>query len=105
MTEVLSSNELKGLKEHKYSVVCNTLFDPFMQVYWRWLVELLPLWWAPNAITLVGLIINIVTTLFLIMYSPDAKQEVCKVNSDLLARKLTGSLGICTKLAIPFIRF
>ena len=103
MTEVLSSSELKGLKEHKYSVVCNTLLDPLMQVYWRWLVDLLPMWWAPNAITLAGLLVNIVTTLILIMYSPDAKQEVCIsffVVDTKVSSAIYSCIGLCTTLSV-----
>ncbi|TGZ46161.1 Uncharacterized protein DBV15_05417, partial [Temnothorax longispinosus] len=39
------------------------------------LVSKVPLWLAPNLITVVGLIINIVTTLILIYHSPDARIE------------------------------
>jgi ethanolaminephosphotransferase len=36
-------------------------------------VGLLPLWIAPNLITIVGLIVNIVTALILLGYNPDGK--------------------------------
>lgn len=76
MADVLSKDELRGLKEHKYSASGKTLFDPVMQIYWEWLVKKVPLWLAPNALTLFGLLVNIFTTFILILYSPDAKQEV-----------------------------
>lgn len=72
----LTSSQLKKLTEHKYSAEGSTFLDPYMQKFWRWLVEQLPLWWAPNAMTLAGLIINVVTTFILMYYSPDGKQEV-----------------------------
>ena len=76
MADVLSKDELRGLKEHKYSSSGKTLFDPVMQIYWEWLVKKVPLWLAPNALRLFGLIVNITTTFILILYSPDGKQEV-----------------------------
>ena len=75
-TEILSSRQIKALKEHKYSAEGSSICEPFMQVYWRWLVEQIPKTWAPNSITLVGLIINVVSTLILIYYNYDGKREV-----------------------------
>ena len=76
MVAVLSESQLKRLAKHKYNASVTTLFDPFMQVWWRWFVERLPLWIAPNTITILGLIINLVTTLILVFFSPQARSEV-----------------------------
>ncbi|KAK7490768.1 hypothetical protein BaRGS_00017997 [Batillaria attramentaria] len=76
MARILSDSQLKRLSEHKYSAGGTSLLEPFLQPYWRWLVEQTPLWVAPNLLTIAGLIINIVSTLFLIYYSPDAKSEI-----------------------------
>lgn len=76
MTDFLSSAQLKRLKEHKYSAQGQSIVEPQMQKFWRWLVEQIPTTWAPNTITSVGLIINIVTTLFLLIFSADGKTEV-----------------------------
>lgn len=72
---VLSTTELKRLAEHKYSAQGTSFLEPLMQPFWRWVVELLPLWLAPNAITLAGLIVNAVTAFVLMLFSPDAKGE------------------------------
>jgi len=72
----LSSTQLKKLKEHQYSVAGQSLIEPQMQKFWRWLVEQIPKTWAPNTITMAGLIVNIVSTVILIFFSPDAKAEV-----------------------------
>ncbi|XP_018407550.1 PREDICTED: cholinephosphotransferase 1 [Cyphomyrmex costatus] len=72
---LLSSGQLKRLSEHKYSCTSNSLLDGLLQPWWDWLVSKVPLWLAPNLITVLGLIVNIVTTLILIYYSPDAKTE------------------------------
>lgn len=72
----LTAPQLRRLEEHKYSSTSSSFLDPIMQKYWRWLVEQCPLTLAPNLITITGLMINIVTSLILCYYSPDARQEV-----------------------------
>jgi len=72
---ILSDRELKKLKEHKYSASCSSLLDPIMQKYWNWFVTLCPMWVAPNLITMVGLVINIVTSLVLVWYCPTATER------------------------------
>ena len=62
MTDMLTTTQLKKLSEHKYSAEGFSISEPFMQKFWRWLVEQIPLWWAPNAITLLGLILNLGTS-------------------------------------------
>lgn len=75
MISVLNERQLKRLSEHKYSAQCVSILDPCFQVYWRWLVEQLPMWLAPNTITISGLFINVATSLLLIWYCPQAKGE------------------------------
>ena len=94
-TQYLSSSQLKRLKEHKYSADGTSICEPWMQVFWRWLVEQIPKTWAPNTITLVGLLLNVLTTLILIIYSPDGQQEVRKQQSHSqdVGKQMTGGLG------------
>ncbi|CAG2211019.1 CEPT1 [Mytilus edulis] len=73
--ESLTPTQLKKLKEHKYSATGTSLVEPYMQIFWRWLVEQIPTTWAPNTLTVVGLILNIATSTLLFMYSPDGKSE------------------------------
>ena len=73
---ILTDVQLKRLSEHKYSAGGVSVLEPFLQPFWRWLVEQVPLWVAPNLLTVAGLILNVVTTLFMVYYSPDAKSEV-----------------------------
>ncbi|KAI8037573.1 hypothetical protein M5D96_009726 [Drosophila gunungcola] len=68
---ILSAQQLRKLSEHKYSCTSASLLDPLLQPWWNWLVAQTPLWLAPNLITIVGLIVNVVTTLILICYSPN----------------------------------
>ncbi|CAG9563210.1 unnamed protein product [Danaus chrysippus] len=72
---ILNAAQLKRLSEHKYSCTSASILDAWLQPWWCWLVSKTPLWLAPNLITILGLIVNIVTTLILVWYSPDARQE------------------------------
>ncbi|XP_068906015.1 cholinephosphotransferase 1 isoform X3 [Tenebrio molitor] len=72
---LLSDAQLKRLGEHQYSCQSVSILDKLLQPYWNWLTSKVPIWLAPNLITILGLIVNIVTALILIWYSPDAKKE------------------------------
>ncbi|KAM3958133.1 choline/ethanolaminephosphotransferase 1 bbc isoform 1-T1 [Aphomia sociella] len=73
--KILNAAQLKRLSEHKYSCTSDSILDALLQPWWCWLVSKTPLWLAPNLITILGLIVNIVTTLILVWYSPDARQD------------------------------
>ena len=73
---VLTEPQLKRLKEHRYASEGTTLLDPYMQHFWKWLVEFCPLWVAPNLLTIVGLFINIATTIILLAATDGAKEQV-----------------------------
>uniref|UniRef100_A0A8C5PWL7 Cholinephosphotransferase 1 n=1 Tax=Leptobrachium leishanense TaxID=445787 RepID=A0A8C5PWL7_9ANUR len=73
--EPLTALQLKRLEEHKYSAVGSSLSEPWLQIYWNWLVSKVPLWVAPNTITSVGLLLNVLTTLILIYYCPTATED------------------------------
>lgn len=77
--KLLSNGQLKRLSEHTYSCENIGLLDPFLQPFWNFLTSKTPLWLAPNLITVSGLLVNIVTTLILVYYSPDAKTEVSQL--------------------------
>lgn len=74
--KLLSPGQLKRLGDHIYKYDSVSLMDPLLQPFWNWLVSKVPLWLAPNLITVSGLIVNIITTLILVWYSPDARAEV-----------------------------
>ncbi|XP_055537151.1 cholinephosphotransferase 1 isoform X2 [Wyeomyia smithii] len=73
--KLLLPAQLKKLGDHKYSCTNVSMLDPFLQPWWCWLVGKVPLWLAPNLITIVGLIVNIITTLILIYFSPNGREE------------------------------
>jgi hypothetical protein len=76
LPDLLNKEQIKRLKEHKYASEGTTLFDPFMQKFWKWLVEYCPLWVAPNLLTITGLAINIGTSVSLIVLTDGAREQV-----------------------------
>lgn len=74
--KALSNDQLKRLDAHEYNCKSSSILDPWLQPWWNWVVQRLPLWLAPNLITIVGLIINIVTSLVVIYHNPTGKEEV-----------------------------
>ncbi|XP_077810944.1 cholinephosphotransferase 1 isoform X3 [Macaca mulatta] len=76
LSEPLSAAQLRRLEEHRYSAAGVSLLEPPLQLYWTWLLQWIPLWMAPNSITLLGLAVNVVTTLVLISYCPTATEEM-----------------------------
>ncbi|XP_055339012.1 cholinephosphotransferase 1-like [Paramacrobiotus metropolitanus] len=70
---VLNSQQLLKLKEHKYSCVNNSFLDKYLNPWWIWVELKVPVYIHANALTLVGLAVNLITTLVLVYYSPDAK--------------------------------
>ncbi|XP_053562859.1 choline/ethanolaminephosphotransferase 1 isoform X2 [Bombina bombina] len=73
-TPPLSRHQLKRLEEHRYQSCGKSLLEPLMQGFWEWLVAQVPTWIAPNLITIVGLLINIFTTVILVYYCPTATE-------------------------------
>eukprot|EP00061_Rhincodon_typus_P015467 g43157.t1 len=71
----LSRQQLKRLEEHRYRSAGSSLLEPLMQAWWEWLVRRLPLWVAPNLITITGLALNVCTTLILMVYCPTATEQ------------------------------
>ena len=76
MKPVLNNAQLKNLNAHTYSSSGSSILDPIFQPFWKWLVEQMPIYLAPNLITIIGLIINVVTSTILILYSPNATEPV-----------------------------
>jgi ethanolaminephosphotransferase len=68
---------LENLRHYKYqgrdlSVIANYVLQPF----WRWLVEYLPDWMAPNLITLLGFIGVVIAYLILVVwYAPNMYED------------------------------
>lgn len=73
--DLLSDTQLKRLEEHKYSAAGKSITEPYLQIYWTWLVEQVPKSIAPNLITIVGLGFNFLGMVILMCYCPTATEE------------------------------
>ena len=88
---ILTPSQLQKLKEHKYSSEGISILEYIMQPYWNWVLIYMPLWVAPNLITISGLVINIITASLIILYSPQA-------NSNEVSVSLFMKVGPCQNL-------
>lgn len=73
---VLSAVQLRGIKDHKYSAQGVSICDSLLQPFWCWLVKRVPLWVAPNLLTFVGLVVNVATSVPIIVADPNCLGEV-----------------------------
>uniref|UniRef100_A0A0K0EV68 diacylglycerol cholinephosphotransferase n=1 Tax=Strongyloides venezuelensis TaxID=75913 RepID=A0A0K0EV68_STRVS len=72
---VLDNDELRRLGNHKYSASDSSILDHLIfQRFWNWLVNFLPMSLAPNTITLLGLVSNLITVGILSTYCYTAKE-------------------------------
>ncbi|KAF1808716.1 cholinephosphotransferase-like protein [Eremomyces bilateralis CBS 781.70] len=68
----LSDESLAPLREYKYTSVDKSPFSYYvLRPYWNFVVELLPLWLAPNLVTLLGFMAILGNVGLLGMYIPD----------------------------------
>ncbi|KAK0397196.1 hypothetical protein QR680_002028 [Steinernema hermaphroditum] len=72
----LPALQLERLGDHKYSAVDTSWLDELcMKRFWEKVVSLYPLWLAPNLITLVGLVTNLITVLILSQFCYSATEQ------------------------------
>lgn len=70
--ECISEDALAHLAAYKYSSVDNSLLSYYiLGPYWNWVVKILPLWLAPNMVTLIGFFFVIANVGLLAIFMPD----------------------------------
>jgi phosphatidylglycerophosphate synthase len=69
----LSDEELSGLKNYKYNVVEDSIAEKLMNPFWNWAVRLLPMWMAPNLVTLIGLLIVVGSSMLFLPFDLEMK--------------------------------
>jgi len=75
MIEYIKDSDIKALKKYKYSSVDKSLIQKYiLNPYWCWLVEKVPLWIAPNLITLSGFMFMVFSVALLIAYGSNWEQ-------------------------------
>ncbi|KAG0635620.1 hypothetical protein HOY80DRAFT_1011744 [Tuber brumale] len=71
-SEFLSEDQLVHLKTYRYQSVDKSLISRYiLKHYWNFMVELLPRWLAPNAVTLVGFGFILTNVICLEIWLPD----------------------------------
>src|SRR5690349_13837057 len=64
--------DLSELAHYRYSGVDHSILSRLiLQRYWSWLVLYLPMWLAPNMVTLLGLFAILFNLATLLFFSPD----------------------------------
>ncbi|KAI1802906.1 CDP-alcohol phosphatidyltransferase [Daldinia bambusicola] len=72
VAECISDDALIHLKSYKYSAVDKSPISNYiLRPYWNAFVELLPLWLAPNMVTLIGFMFILVNIALLVIFMPD----------------------------------
>lgn len=72
---VFNESQLNRLKAHKYCSEGRSVSEFIFQPFWNYVVTLMPLWLAPNLITILGLIVNVATSTLILLYSPKADSD------------------------------
>lgn len=72
---MLSQRALEGLRRYVYKPGGYTWLDHAHQPFWNWLTEQLPMWLAPNLITLVGLLVTFGAYFVMWYYLPEFTGE------------------------------
>lgn len=68
---ILPKNVLKGIASHKYKSAGYTPLDYiFYRYWWDPALSVIPLWVAPNMITLIGFIAAVSASMAIFMYVP-----------------------------------
>jgi len=74
------------LDKHQYSSKSISILDTRLQPWWNFVVSLMPMWLAPNLITMIGLVINVATSV-LLMYA-------CHTATEPAPRILSAACGV-----------
>lgn len=70
LPKYLHERDLKSLDTYVYHGADYTLIENFLNPFWTWFASFFPDWMAPNMITLIGLIINVVSSLIVLYHDP-----------------------------------
>ena len=65
----LTDVQMYKLKQHKYSTEGASIMEPIMQPYWKRVAGLMPDSTAPNMLTFIGLLVNMLSFGVLVFYS------------------------------------
>jgi phosphatidylglycerophosphate synthase len=64
------------LRNYKYKPGKYTIIDNLLNPYWEWLVQLIPLWVAPNLLTFIGWLFVILSYVNILRYDYTFQQDI-----------------------------
>ncbi|KAG2524822.1 hypothetical protein BBO99_00005805 [Phytophthora kernoviae] len=73
---MLGKKALEGIAAYKYKAGSYTYLDNILNHFWTYSVQFLPMWMAPNLVTMLGTIIMMITTVVQLYYAPHFS-EIC----------------------------
>jgi len=73
---VLSEVALEGVAAYKYVCGSSTPLDRLLNHYWNWAVQWLPLWLAPNLVTLLGLAFMMASAALVVLTDPSLTEPM-----------------------------
>lgn len=73
---VLSEVALEGVAAYKYVCGSSTPLDRLLNHFWNWVVQLLPLWLAPNLVTLLGLAFMVASAGLVVLTNPSLTEPM-----------------------------
>lgn len=75
--EMYEPERAAGLRSYRYQGVDKSPISKYILTpYWNWAVKFLPLWMAPNLVTLLGFLFMVAAYFCVIVFIPDLKREV-----------------------------
>lgn len=69
-SKYLREKDLNSLDHYVYHSADYTLVETVLNPFWTWFASFFPSWMAPNMITLIGLIINVASSIAVIVHDP-----------------------------------
>lgn len=73
---MLGKDALQGIAAYKYKAGTYTYLDNVLNHFWTYSVKFLPMWMAPNLVTMLGTVIMMSTTVVQLYYTPHFS-EIC----------------------------
>lgn len=75
--EMYEPDRAAGLRSYRYRGVDKSPISKYILTpYWNWAVKFLPMWMAPNLVTLLGFMFMIAAYITVLIFIPDLKSEV-----------------------------
>ncbi|CAH8562990.1 unnamed protein product [Dicrocoelium dendriticum] len=75
-SDALLEEQLPRIVEHRYKSFGKSAVEPLLEPFWKWGVTFVPKRVAPNTLTLSGLLANVFSTLIILYYSPNFRNEI-----------------------------